>query len=132
MDPVNNLLVVVGGREFRIFNRTDQGDAKPKAVIGGPKSGFHGLGGPFVVYPPKGWIIATVRGGDGELASDRSYVGVWSVHDNGDIPPRWRFGGPNGILQMPRGVALDPANQNVFVSDKRLNAVLTFHVPEIY
>jgi len=132
VDPVNNVLVVVAGREFRIFNRTDQGTAEPRAVIGGPNSGFHGLGGPFAIYPPKGWIIATVRGATGELASDRSYVGVWSIHDNGDVPPRWRFGGPNGVLRMPRGVALDPANKNVIVSDKRLNAVLTFRVPEIY
>jgi hypothetical protein len=132
VDPVNDLLIVVGSNEFRIFNRTDQGDAKPKAVIGGPNSGFHGLGGPFTVYPPKGWIIATVRGGDGELASDRAYVGVWSIRDNGDVPPRWRFGGPNGILRMPRGVVLDPANKSAIVSDKRLNAVLTFHVPELF
>jgi hypothetical protein len=39
---------------------------------------------------------------------------------------------PHGILQMPRGIALDVKNKNMLVSHKRLNAVLTFHFPEIF
>ena len=35
-------------------------------------------------------------------------------------------------LRMPRGVALDPKNKSLIVTDKRLNAVLTFHFPEIF
>lgn len=135
VDPVRNLLVVSGrgrsGPRFDIYNRTDEGNAKPKASIGGPKSGFRNLGGPFAVYSPKGWIIASDRG-DGELVSDIAYVGIWSVQDNGDVPPRWRIGGPNGVLKMPRGIALDPKNKNVLISDKRLNAVMTFYFPEFF
>ena len=60
-------------------------------------------------------------------------MGVWSINDNGDVPPKcWVIGGPHGILQMPRGIALDVKNKNMLVSDKRLNAVLTFHFPEIF
>ena len=145
VDNVHNLLVVAGsgpgrsegsggGGRFLIFNRADQGNVKPKAVIGGPKSGFQSLSGPFTVYPPKGWIIAGDRGeGDaGELASDQSYVGVWSVEDNGDVPPRWRIGGPKGVFQMPRGITLNPKHKEVIVSDKRLNGVLTFYFPEMF
>jgi len=100
VDPVQNLLIVGsstgrstsrgGGDRFLIFNRTDQGNVKPKAVIGGPKSGFQRLSGPFAVYPPKGWIIAGDRGGgaSNEMASNESYVGIWSVNDNGDVPPK--------------------------------------------
>ena len=139
VDPVHNLLIVVGdlpgedpaAPRIFIFNRTDQGNVKPKAVIGGPNSGFLGLSGPFTVYPPRGWIIIGTRG-EGELVSDEAYVGVWSIEDNGDVPPRWKIGGPNGILQMPRGVTLDPKNKNLIVSDKRLNAVMTFYFPEIF
>jgi hypothetical protein len=136
VDPVRNLIVAAGsiGREgtrFRIFNRTDQGNLKPKAVIGGPRSGLQGVSGPFVVYSPKGWIIAGDPG-EGEMASELSYVGVWSVEDNGDVPPRWRIGGPNGILQMPRGVTINPKHREIMVSDKRQNAILTFHFPEIF
>ena len=136
IDTVRNLLVVSGGGrgsgpQFMIFDRTAKGDAKPLRVIGGPKSGFRNLGGPFAVYPAKGWIIASDRG-DGELVSDIAYVGIWSDEDNGDVPPRFRIGGPNGILKMPRGIALDPKNKNVLVSDKRLNAVMTFNFPELF
>jgi hypothetical protein len=33
---------------------------------------------------------------------------------------------------MPRGIALDPKNKAMMVSDKRLNAVLTFYFPEMF
>ena len=142
VDPVHNLLIS-GGRTGRgetrqtrllIFNRTDAGDVKPKAVIGGPKSGLHAFGGPFTVYPPKSEIIVSVRGTgpNADMSSDEAYVGVWSINDNGDMPPRWTIGGPKGVLRMPRGIALDVKNQNMLVSDKRLNAVLTFHFPEMF
>jgi hypothetical protein len=139
VDPVNNLLMVGGsaGRgqvRLLIFNRTDSGNTKPKAVIGGPKSKLYSFGGPFAVYPPKGEILVSVRGPGpyAELSSDEAFVGVWSIHDNGDVPPKWTIGGPHGVLRMPRGVALDVKNKNMLVSDKRLNAVLTFNFPEIF
>lgn len=133
VDPIRNLLVVADADHFRIFNRTDNGNVKPKAVIGGPKSGFHDLSGPFAVYPPRGWIIAGDRGeGEEALASDTAYVGVWSIEDNGDVPPRWRLGGPHGVFQMPRGVTFNAKNKGLIVSDKRLNAVLTFSFPEMF
>ena len=139
VDPVHNLLIVAGtlpgetpeAPRLLIFNRTDQGNVKPKAIIGGPKSGFKGPSGPFIVYPPRGWIIVTTRG-EGELASEEAYVGVWSIEDKGDVPPRWRIGGPQGVIQMPRGVTLNPKHKELIVSDKRLNAVLTFSFPEMF
>jgi hypothetical protein len=139
VDPVNNLLIVGGtaGRgqtRLLIFNRTDSGDVKPRAVIGGPKSQMYSFGGPFAVYPEKHEILVSVRGPGpyAELASEEAYVGVWSELDNGDVGPKWTIGGPHGILRMPRGIAVDVKNRNMFVSDKRLNAVLTFHFPEMF
>jgi hypothetical protein len=139
VDPVNNLLIAGGTagrgqRRLLIFNRTDSGNVKPKAVIGGPKSGLYSFGGPFAVYPPKGEIIVSVRGPGPyeELSSDDAFVGIWSIHDNGDVPPKFTIGGPKGVLKMPRGIALDIKNRNMMVSDKRLNAVLTFHFPELF
>jgi hypothetical protein len=132
--------MVVGGASGRgadrrgamlIFNRADQGNVKPRASIGGPKSGITGVG-LLQVYSPRGEIILSVRGSYGEMASDEGYVGVWSITDNGDVPPRWRIGGPKGVLQSVRGVALDPVHQAVMISDKRLNAVLTFSFPEMF
>lgn len=139
VDPVHNLLLVGasagrGQTRLLIFNRTDSGDAAPKAVIGGPKSHIYGFGGPFTVNPSKGEIIVSVRGPGpfAELSSEEAFVGVWKITDNGDVPPQWTIGGPHGILRMPRGIALDPKNKNMLVSDKRLNAVLTFHFPEMF
>ncbi len=130
VDPVHNLLIWSGGGEFRIFNRTDQGNVKPKAIIGGPKSGFEGPGGNIAVYPPTGMIVASSRGEGEGLVSEDSYVGVWSINDNGDVPPRWVIA--KGFLRQPRGVALDPKNKSLIVTDKYVNAVMTFHLPEIF
>ena len=139
VDSAHNLLFVgtsVGRGQARllIFNRTDSGNVKPRAVIGGPKSKLNAFGGPIAVYPPKDEIIISVEGTGpyAELSSDEAYVGVWSINDNGDVPPKWTIGGPKGILRMPRGIALDVKNGNMLVSDKRLNAVLTFHFPELF
>ncbi len=142
VDPVNDVLVVSGraqsgphaGRmSLSIYNRTDEGNTAPMRVIIGPNTGMISLGGPFRVYPPKGRIIVSIRGGTGEtLASDKSFVGIWSIEDDGDVPPQWTIGGPNAMLVMPRGIALDPKNKNLIVSDKRLNAVLTYYFPEMF
>ena len=146
VDPVHNLLIVsgsvrTGGEGDRnqrlnqarllIFNRTDEGEAKPKAAIGGPQSQFRGSSGPFIAYPPKNEIITGVGGGGG-LSNDLGYVGVWSIYDNGDVPPRWVIGGPHGVFQQIRGVALDVKDKSLIVSDKRLNAVMTFYFPEMF
>ena len=142
IDPVNNLLLVAGSvtsgdrRQSRLFiyNRTDEGTVAPKAVIGGPNSHYNG--GAMAVYPPKGWIIVASNWGGrnrvSDLANDDGYVGVWSIQDSGDAPPRWIVGGPNGIFQQIRNVALDPKNKSLIVADKRLNSVLTFYFPEMY
>jgi len=105
-----------------IFNRTDQGNVKPKAIIGGPKVTIGGGNARVYVYPPRGMILVVSSG----------FVGVWSIHDRGDVPPRWTIGGPDGILEAVRGVALDPKHKSVIISDKRLNALLTYSFPEIF
>jgi DNA-binding beta-propeller fold protein YncE len=133
VDPVNNLIVAAtsGGRtgvQFLVFDRTANGNVKPKMTIRGPRS----LGGPFAIYPPKKLIFATNRPTGETLAGGESYLGVWSYAQSSDGPPLWTIGGPNGVLQMPRGVTLDVKNKNIIMSDKRLNSVMTFSVPEIF
>src|SRR5262244_141821 len=117
------------------FNPPGSPDRSSLRQRRGPKSGLAHISGPFAVYPPKGEIIVSVRGSSSEsneLSSDECFVGVWSIEDNGDVPPRWTIGGPKGILRMVRGVDLDPKNKSVIVTDKRLNAVLTFSFPEMF
>ena len=132
VDAVHNLLIAAGGAigggsRLAIFDRTASGDTKPLRVIAGKKSLVSGTS-ILTVYPPKGLIFATVRGGS--RFSQGDFAGVWSIEDNGDVPPMWRVG--EGVLKDIRDVTIDPKHQSVVISDKALNAVLTFQTPEIF
>ncbi len=93
--------------------------------------------------PENGMIFGVVRpgstGGEAGTAEELSgrfalddYVAVWSVFDDGPVAPRLTIGGPNLLLKDARGIAVDAKNKDVIVSDKTLNAVLTFYVPEAF
>lgn len=155
VDPVNNLVVVGGydvsggggdaaqvargqvlsgdesgrGGQLLIFDRTASGNAKPLRIIRGPKSQLARVG-LIALYPPRKLIVASVPAG--QTTSPDNFVGVWSELDNGEAPPRWLIGGPHSVLLQVRGLTLDPKNQNVIISDKYVNAVMTFHFPEIF
>lgn len=103
--------------ELTIFERTANGNAKPLRVISGLGNSWN-----VAVYPERGLVFVVQRG----------YVAVWHIDDHGKVPPRFTIGGPKGILQEPRGVTIDPKNRSVIVSDKQLNAVLTFAVPQMF
>jgi DNA-binding beta-propeller fold protein YncE len=138
VDPVRNLMIV-SGAGIRIFDRTANGNVKPLRFITGPGALDVRL---MTVNPENGMIFGAVRAGEvfggagGEDISGRygldDYVGVWSVFDDANAPPRLTIGGPNLLLKDARGITIDPKNKNVIVSDKTLNAVLTFHVPEAF
>lgn len=144
VDPTHNLLIVSGPQpkgkveagskgeargQILIFNRTDSGNVKPRAVIAGPKTK---ITRPWLMtnYPPREEIILTVT--SVERNSPTDFVGVWSEHDNGDVAPRWTIGGPNQLLRQVRGIALIPQSKDLIVSDKYVNAVMTYHFPEIF
>jgi DNA-binding beta-propeller fold protein YncE len=139
VDPVRNLLFLSGrgSNGVMVYDRTAEGTAKPLRVIGGGRvSGLRGAGR-VVVYPPTGKLVVTTsgggRGGDGENEETllpTGYVGVWNEEDNGDVAPQWTIA--KGYLYMARGLTLDPKNKTVIVSDKYLNNVMTFSLPEMY
>jgi hypothetical protein len=141
IDTIRNLLVVVGGTgqgfgtQILIFDRTASGNAKPKQVIAGPSTMLTSTGGPFTIHAPSGRILVPIRGAqntEAMLAPD-SFVGIWNITDNGDVPPQWILGGPRtGNFEMIRGIAVNAADKEVIVTDKRLNAVMTFSMPEIF
>src|SRR2546422_7035087 len=122
IDPVNNLLIVgVGGgggdlgrgTRFFVFDRTANGNVKPKMIIKGPNA----MGGPFTIYPPKKFILATNRPSDESLAGEDSYLGVWSYEKSSDDgKPLWTIGGPKGIFQKPCGVTPDVKKKNIIAS----------------
>lgn len=128
IDTENDLLVSGSNRGIFVFERTAQGKAQPLRVIQGSNVVLDGLRA-VRVYPPRGLIFAAIRGPDDEAP----YVGVWDIHkDDGNVPPLWTFAGPGEVLVKPFGMALDPKNQTVFVSDMKMNSVLSFHVPELF
>lgn len=143
VDSARNLLISVGSpggggpsrrTQILMFDRTASGNAKPLRVISGPKTRLSVTGGPFTIYSPTGRILVPIRGDvpiEAMMAPD-SFLGVWNMTDSGDVAPRWTIGGPQGIFQMIRGVAVNGKHKEVIVSDKRLNAVLTFSFPEIF
>jgi hypothetical protein len=85
-----------------------------------------------VVQPTKGLIIIGIRAGGGELGSPKNFVGVWDLFAQGDTPPLYRVGGPNILLRQVRGVTLNPNHKELIVTDKRVNAVITYYFPEIF
>ncbi|HWP85963.1 MAG TPA: hypothetical protein VNN17_12275, partial [Terriglobia bacterium] len=127
VDPVHNLLIGSFNDGIRIYHRLAQGMDKPLRVITSQAAKDAGL---LTMNPQSGTIFAAVRPG-GRYAKE-DYVGVWSIYDEGDVEPRFTIGGPNGLLSDARGVAVDPRSKTVMVSDKTLNALLTFHVPEAF
>ena len=129
-DTVHNLLIRGSGTAIVIHNRTVVGNAKPRAVIEGLKTGMVKIN-QMQVYSPKGWIVATMPGGDG-AEPEGVFVGIWRVNDNGNVAPRWKIEGPKSGLKRPRGVALNPMQREIYVADMCLNSVLTYYFPEIF
>ena len=141
VDPVHNVIVAgasYGPRPQRktsllIFDRSDNGNVKPLRIINGRNTGLQGIR-QIQVYPKEGWIIVAQITDGNIMEPEGTFVGVWSVHDNGDVPPRWKIEGgkQNTVMKKPRGVVLNPKHKELIVSDMRLNAVLTYYFPEIF
>jgi hypothetical protein len=152
VDPTNNIIVVGLNSNFGskrlaetpeararmergallMFNRTDRGNVKPRAVIRGPRSGIVRIN-QMTVYPPRKLIIAPMPGIIDQMEPEDSFLGIWNYDDNGDVPPRWKIpAGPRTTLKKVFGVTLNPKNKEVIIADMRLNGVVTFSVPEIF
>ncbi len=146
-----NLMVVAAGNipgkpgngKLLIFNRTDNGNVKPMRVISlGPRAGY--FGGDFVVSS-KGYIlIPSGQGGEGgggrgergggegqERGQPNRTIKIWSVYDNGDVPPRFIFGGPKSKL-AGNDLALNPKAKEVIALTGDQNGIAGFYLPEIF
>ena len=122
-----------GGRDtIFIFPRLSNGKIKPTRTIHGDKTGIFGIR-QMDLYPKGGWILVAQITSGGIPIPDGTFLGVWSIYDDGNVPPRWKIDNrPSNILTKPRGVAYNPNHKEVLISDMRLNAVLTFSFPEIF
>ncbi len=139
VDPVHNAMIVNSGGAMLIFDRTASGNAKPKAVIRGPKSLMAAIS-TIQVYPPNGWIIGGCDRAPG-MAGSSPAVCAWSVNDNGDVAPRWKIPVQQLTGYAPSGIALDPVHKEIIMSAAGqrirppsgiMNSVITFSWPEIF
>ena len=131
VDPVHELIVIASGRNIQMFNRLAEGNVAPRSVISGPKTQIVRIN-QLQVYGPRGWIVATQPGAGGEQEPENTFIGIWGVSDQGDVPPRWKLGGAKSTLKKPRGVVLNPKHKELIVADMRLNSVLTYYFPELF
>jgi len=151
VDSVHNLIVIanrvdLGGREssdgILIFNRTDSGDVAPRAVIAGPRTGIIKIR-QVVVDEERGQIFATIKNNfeNYEASAERpspwnpdkaGFIGVWSINDNGNVPPRGVIKGPATGLVWPAGVAINPKDHEVYTIDSVSNALFMFRTPELF
>jgi DNA-binding beta-propeller fold protein YncE len=137
VDPISNLIFLSGRNNgLLVYTRTAEGTTPPLRTIGGgPVSGLM-RPGRIVVHPPTHTVVVTSSAGQGQRDPEtkdlvpRAYVGVWDQDDNGDVAPLWTVA--KGHLYMPRGLTLDPKKKTVIVSDKYMNSVMTFSLPELY
>ncbi|HWP85310.1 MAG TPA: hypothetical protein VNN17_08985 [Terriglobia bacterium] len=122
-----------GGRDsIFILDRLADGKTKPLRIIRGDKTGIFGIR-QMDIYPKGGWILVAQITDGGIAIPEGTFLGVWSIYDQGNVPPRWKIDGKaSNILTKPRGVSYNPKHKEVLVADMRLNAVLTFSFPEIF
>lgn len=150
VDPIKNLLAVANSEDILVFNRTDDGNVAPRARIAGPKTGIGDEPWQMEFYKGRIFVAAsnhlhqnlysgvTLKGTSTKVPDDPwlnpnlGFVGVWNSTDNGDVAPRFIIRGPFSGLLHPVGLALNPKDGEIYVSDSIRNGVLSFLVPDFF
>ena len=150
VDPERNLLAVANTHEILIFNRTDNGDVAPRARIAGPKTGMTDEPWQMEFYRGRIFLAAsnhfhenlyegvTLRADAKDVPDDPwlnpilGFMGVWNITDEGDVAPLAMIRGPFSGLIHPVGLALNPKDGEIYVSDSVKNGVLSFLVPQFF
>lgn len=150
VDPAHNLLAVANSRDILIFNRTDNGDVAPHATIAGPRTGIEDEPWQLQIHGGKIFLAASnhlhqnlyagcVPKGtyskvpeDPWLNPNLGFVGVWNITDHGDVAPQYKIGGPFSGLLHPVGLAINPKDGEIYVSDSVRNGILAFLTPDFF
>ena len=153
VDSATNVLVVANAEDLLFFDRTATGDVAPVGEIKGEHTGIRdepwGLqirNGKIYVAASNHLHINLYQGvgikpeySDGNakvpedpwLNPELGFIGVWDVKDRGDVPPRAKIGGPFSQLVHPTGLALNPTDGEIYVTDSIRNGLFSFLVPEL-
>jgi len=153
VDPGTNLLVVANQEDILFFDRLATGDIAPAGQIQGPRTGIRDEPWELQIHNGKIFLAAsnhlhvnlyqqvTLRPeyADGKanvpedpwLNPELGFIGVWDVQDRGDVPPRARIGGPFSLLVHPTGLALNPKDGELYVTDSIRNGLFSFLTPEL-
>ena len=144
-------VVVANSRTF-VFDRTATGDVAPVGEIKGAHTGIRDE--PWEMEVRKGKIFLAASNhlhlnlyaqvtikpeyADGRsvpedpwLNPELGFIGVWNVRDRGDVPPLTKIGGPFSQLVQPTGLALNPRDGEIYVTDSIRNGLFTFLVPDL-
>jgi hypothetical protein len=142
VDSEHNLLLVEGRGGLFIFDRTAKGDDKPlRIVTGGPKSGVTNVGGPVWIPGTRNFVATARKYGAPAKRRDeplnyqsadeaQTFVGVWSIDDDGDVAPRYTIG--HNIFKELRNLAIDPKHKTLMAADKTNNDITTFDFHEAW
>lgn len=160
VDPVHDRIVAAnssnlpgGTSGLLTFNRTDEGDISPRAVIAGPHTGIV-RPWQLAIDPPLGRVFVAAINNlnhppyqlemprkdlppDVDLPSPWStgalgFIAMWDINDHGDVPPRAWIKGPGSFLVHPAGVAIDPRDGEIFATDGVRNGLFTFFAPRFF
>jgi DNA-binding beta-propeller fold protein YncE len=140
VDPQRNLLAVANTHEILIFNRTDNGNVAPRARIAWQMEFYKGR-----IYLAASnhfhqnlYEGVTLRPDAKQVPDDPwlnpilGFMGIWNITDNGDVAPLALIRGPFSGLIHPVGLALNPKDGEIYVSDSVRNGVLSFLVPQFF
>jgi hypothetical protein len=116
VDPTTGTIAISTRRRLLLFDVTANGNVKPLRAISGSDV--------------EGGMFAAAYNGLVFARTSSNAIGVWRVTDDGNVPARFKIG--QGVVVETRGLTIDPKNQSVIATDKDLNAVLTWRVPEVF
>ena len=128
IDPVRNLIFASGGGGLLVFDRLASGNARPKAIIRGVRSGHQ-----FDLNVEAGLII-THRSGAVEGFSIEEGLRLGGQFTEEPLRPLWSIATPKRepARMAGTGLALDPANKEVYASTGSGNTILTYSIPEAF
>lgn len=132
VDPINNLIAVPGAdRSILIFDRTANGNVPPLRVISGANTQIDRIN-QMAINPASRLIFVAMPGIQSYMEPPRFFVGMWSLDDDGDEAPKWAITGDKTTMGKTFGIALNPVNKEIYVSDMRRHGILTYSVPEAF